>query len=267
MLKKSLASIMCGVLFALSLGVTSAEAAAILTSQIRRASGQIFITDANGNVLFNLPQSESAPDTGPFSGSVFGGAAVFGYDGSYVARHTSTYVPPSPGIGGSFTEFLFTEGEATIGATQTDAAVTSETNAFSQAFIFFTLDQPMSWSWSAVVAGEFSGVGTNEYGFALVDVDDPLAPSLFEQAFNGTFAQTVSAGGLLPAGDWELAVTIFARADFPLTTGAGTGSVLLTDGRFALSPASVPEPSTIMLLLAALGVVLLKRGKRCRRIT
>ena len=260
------AALLALILPALTVPVARAHAEAIVTSNIRDATAQLFVTDAFGGVLFNNLIGGTALATETFTGGASASTtpSFGGITGAFGSRQiNSTYLPGDPGFGNAFTGFSAPDLAAFSRGTQTDAALKSEVNAFSRVILFFTLDAPTAWSWSATnVTGSSDGTGPGaEYFFGLFENAPGVVDYTFSQSLTGDFNQAVGASGILQAGDWELDLILSARTLFDLTTGASDHFVFLENGLFTLT-AVVPEPAG----LAVLGVGLLGLAGVRRRL-
>lgn len=247
-----------------ALTATDAGAAAVVTGNIRDATAQFFITGPNGE-FYNDLIGDRTFGTENFSGGAGANRANplgLGASGNYGARNLqNVYLPGDPGLGGAFTGIAVPNIAANSRGGQTDAALHSEINGVARVIVFFTLDVPTRWSWSAsTVNGTSAGTGSADYFFGIIEDTSQVVPYTYEEALSGTFDQAVSAGGILPAGQWELALVLSARMTFDRTTGSGDHFVFLEDGLFRLT--ALPEPASVVLAgIGLLGLGALRR--RC----
>lgn len=256
----------CAVFLVVAMGVGAAQAATVDDS-IRRASTQLYVlNEASSSPPYAPVLNETSHDE-TFTTEKHGLAASIyladvaggGYTGLVFSIVQSEYVLPNdPGIGGPFGGIKVAGNKAEASVTQTDNTLNSDTNAFGDIFVTFTLTEPTAWSFTGHFSGEASGAGESLAGFALLDMNAPALLADFQ--LTGTFDQGVSLQGVLPAGTYEVVIRTEATNTLEFTTGTGYATAMIYDALFL-----IPEPHTAAASAAAGLLLMLRPARRMAR--
>ncbi|MEQ8662839.1 MAG: hypothetical protein RLW62_18655, partial [Gammaproteobacteria bacterium] len=244
------------------LACLDAAAAATLTRSWRNGSLSLFVADGAGATVFldNIGYGSSGTaNLAEFRGTNLAPPGL-GVSAAFGGSQVSGFVPAAAPIGSAFDGVVVSAASGYVRGGQDTADYDTTVTGTSRMFADFTLDAPMRWHWSAdEVVGTSSGTGRTEYIFGLYDNDSANLDAVFERTLTGNFDVVDSAGGVLPAGNWALVISLITRMEFAFVAGTGDHSLYLSNGRFSLTP--VPAPGAIALLAPAVCGLLAARRK------